>query len=30
VSVCGCEYGPGGVSRRGLGVRGGVVVVSLT
>jgi hypothetical protein len=30
VSMCGREYGPAGVRRRGLGVRGGVVVVSLT
>ena len=30
VSMCGREQGPVGVSRRGLGVRGGVVVVSLT
>ncbi len=29
VRMCGCEEGPAGVSRRGLGVRGGVVVVSL-
>jgi hypothetical protein len=30
VSMCGREYGPAGFRRRGLGVRGGVVVVSLT
>jgi hypothetical protein len=30
VSMCGCEEGPAGVSRRGLGVQAGVVVVSLT
>ncbi len=29
VRTYGCEEGPAGVSRRGLGVRGGVVVVSL-
>jgi hypothetical protein len=29
VRMCGREEGPAGVSRRGLGVRGGVVVVSL-
>jgi len=29
VRMCGCEEGPAGGSRRGLGVRGGVVVVSL-
>jgi hypothetical protein len=30
VSMCGREEGPAGVRRRGLGIRGGVVVVSLT
>jgi hypothetical protein len=29
VRMCGSGEGPAGVSRRGLGVRGGVVVVSL-
>jgi len=29
VRMCGCEEGPADGSRRGLGVRGGAVVVSL-